>query len=131
MFDYGEFRNITKTNRRESLPKHPSIAARDRDIVYTRVSNEIIEVSNMKNKNLSKSPSKKAKKKRLIFKAEEENKETERAIQAHNERRAKYTGDQSESPCKNTINKSISPNKPKKKKRLIINGESPIKLKKI
>ncbi len=131
MFDYGEFRNSHKTNRRESLSKRPSMAAIDRDIVFTQASSEIIEVTNMKTKNLSKSPCKKAKKKRLIFKADEENKETERAIQAHNERRAKYNGEQSVSPCKTTANKSISPNKAKKKKRLIINGESPVKLKKI
>ena len=73
----------------------------------------------------------KAKKKRHIFKAEEESKQTELAIQVHNERRAKLNGDQSISPVKKQCNKSISPNKSKKKKRLIINGESPTKIKKI
>ena len=58
MFDYGELRNSNKSSRRESLSRRPSNFDACKDIVYTRVSSEIIEVTDMKTKNVSKSPCK-------------------------------------------------------------------------
>jgi hypothetical protein len=80
---------------------------------------------------IPKVPENKNKKKKLVFKANEESKNSERARKLHADRRAKLNWVKSHRTIRKVWTQSYSPSKVKKRRRMIITGDSPIKIGKI